>query len=137
MIERYFDEANSGENYPTALRHGGLIFVSGQLGTSPQGPDTSFEVQLRVALQNLISAVEALGGDRGTLLKVTGYLADVEYFPVYHQVYREVIGTGALPARTTIQVGRFDPPILVEFDAIAAVREEPVDTPAHLPANGG
>ena len=128
MIERYFDDANSGENYPTALRHGGLIFVSGQLGTFPGGPETDFEAQLRLALHNLISAVEASGGDRGTLLKVTGYLADVEYFPVYHQVYREVIGTDALPARTTIQVGRFDHQILVELDAIAAVREESLDT---------
>lgn len=120
MIERYFDDANPGENYATAVRYGDLIFVSGQLGVAPQGRETGFEEQLRNALQHLISAVEALGGNRESLLKVTGYLADVRYFPLYHQVYREVIGARALPARTTVQVGKFDSPILVEIDCIAA-----------------
>jgi len=125
VIEHYLDEANSGENYSTAVRYRDLIFVSGQLGVVPQGEDATFEAQLRTALENLVSAVESLGGDRGTLLKVTGYIADVDYFPVYHALYREILGPGPLPARTTVQVGRFDPPILVEIDAIAATRHDP------------
>jgi enamine deaminase RidA (YjgF/YER057c/UK114 family) len=116
---------NEGTNYSTAVRSGDLIFVSGHLGTTSGGSDRSFEEQLRIALGGVLAAVESLGGDRDTLLKVNGYLARIEDFPEYHRIYREVLGSGPLPARTTVQIGGFQPPILVEMDAIATVR------PAH------
>jgi enamine deaminase RidA (YjgF/YER057c/UK114 family) len=121
MIERCIREPNNGTNYSTAVRSNDLIFVSGHLGASSGGPEIPFEDQLRTALSNVLAAVEALGGSRDTLLKVNGYIASVADFPTYHRVYREVLGEGPLPARTTVQIGGFEPPVLVEMDAIAAV----------------
>lgn len=122
VIERYLDERNDGADYSTAIRSGDLIFVSGQLGAVPHGPGVSFEVQLRTALASLFAAVTALGGGMDTLLKVNGYIASVEYFGDYNRIYREEFGEVPRPARTTVQVGAFEPPILVEIDAIAALR---------------
>jgi 2-iminobutanoate/2-iminopropanoate deaminase len=122
-LRHYVAPENPGENYATAVVGGGLVFVCGQLGAEPGGPGASFQEQLRLALGRLIAAVEACGGARETIVKVNGYIADVSYFDVYHAVYREVIGPGPMPARTTVQVGGFVPPILVEVDAIAVTRE--------------
>jgi 2-iminobutanoate/2-iminopropanoate deaminase len=123
VIERYCDESNDGSNYSTAVRSGELIFVSGQLGADPHGPDVPFETQLRTALANLFAAVTALGSGIDMLLKVNGYIANIEDFPDYHRIYREGFGDVPRPARTTVQIGAFEPPILVEIDAIARVRD--------------
>jgi 2-iminobutanoate/2-iminopropanoate deaminase len=123
VIERYCDENNDGSNYSTAVRSDGLIFVSGQLGAEPHGPGVPFGAQLRAALANVFAAVTALGGGIDTLLKVNGYIADVGDFAEYHRIYREEFGDMPRPARTTVQVGAFEAPILVEIDAIARVRD--------------
>jgi len=123
VIERYCDESNDGSNYSTAVRSGELIFVSGQLGAEPHGPDVPFEAQLRTALANLLAAVTALGSGVDMLLKVNGYIANIEDFPEYHRIYRKEFGDVPRPARTTVQIAAFEPPILVEIDAIARVRD--------------
>lgn len=121
-IEHWLSPDNDGRRYSSAVRSGGMIFVSGHLGTTPGAEPTSFEDQLRAALAGLLAAVEALGGDRSTILKVNGYLARLEDFPDYHRVYAEIFDGVALPARTTVQIAGFEPPVLVELDAVAAVR---------------
>lgn len=117
-LNRY-NAPGDGLNYSTAVRVGDLIFTAGHLGAAAGDVPTSFEAQLRLTLQRLLDTVTAMGGSRETLIKVNGYIADVEYFPTYHEVYRDVFGDAALPARTTVQVGGFEPPILVELDAVA------------------
>jgi 2-iminobutanoate/2-iminopropanoate deaminase len=121
-LKHYIAPDNPGENYASAVVCDGLIFVCGQIGTEPGGADLAFEEQLRLALRRLVETVEACGGGRETIIKVNGYIADVSYFDVYHSVYRELIGPGPMPARTTVEVGGFVPPILVELDGIAATR---------------
>ena len=112
---------NDGSNYSSAILVGGLIFTAGQLGISPSGDPTSFEDQAKRALETLISVVEAMGGSQDTIVKINGYIADVAFFPTYHEVYRSVFRTSPRPVRTTVQVGRFEAPILVEVDGIATV----------------
>ena len=72
----------------------------------------------------MLEAVEAAGGDAATILKINGYLADLADFPVYDRVYRELIAVDPKPARTTVQIAAFVPPVLVEVDAIASRRRE-------------
>ena len=40
----------------------------------------------------------------------------------YDRIYREVIGVEPKPARTTVQIGGFESPILVEVDATLSRR---------------
>ncbi len=121
-IDRWLSPDNDGRRYSSSVRHNGFIFTSGHLGTVSGAEPTSFAEQLRVALEGVFAAVEALGGDRGTILKVNGYLAHLEDFPEYHRIYAEIFAGTPLPARTTVQIGGFQPPILVELDAVAALR---------------
>jgi 2-iminobutanoate/2-iminopropanoate deaminase len=119
-IQRWLAPGNPGTRYHSAVRYGELIFVSGQLGTNSGAEPVDSATQLGRALEDLFTAVRALGGDRGTILKVNGYLANIDDFAAYHAVYAKAFEGTNYPARTTVQVAGFRPPILVEIDAAAA-----------------
>ncbi len=120
-----FHETGSGNpaSYSAAVRAGDLIFTAGQLGVAPGAEPMGFREQATVALRRVIAAVEAAGGSLETMVKINGYLADLDDWPAYDEVYRSIIGVDPKPARTTVQIVRFPPPILVEVDAIAVVRK--------------
>lgn len=119
-----FHEAGSGNpaSYSAAVRAGDMIFTAGQLGVAVGADPMEFREQAATALRSLIAAVEAAGGGVETIVKVNGFLADLDDFPAYDDVYRSIIGVDPKPARTTVQIARFPSPILVEVDAIAVAR---------------
>lgn len=111
-------------HYSLAVRHGGLILTSGQLGARPDGTHTAdlpFEDQARQALSNMLAAVVAGGGDAQHILKVTAYIVGVDNWPRFNAVYAELLGD-ARPARTVVPVPELHYGYLVEVDAIAVTR---------------
>ena len=119
MIEHVQMPWGNPGSYSQAVHTGELIFTCGQLAVAPGDPDTPFEVQARTVLERLVAVVVEAGGSVESIIKVNGFLADLADFPVYDRIYKEIIGVEPKPARTTVQVGAFMPPILVEVDAIA------------------
>src|ERR1700716_2901378 len=101
MIEHVQMPWGNPGSYSQATRSGDLIFTCGQLGVDPGAPDVPFEVQARTALERMIATIREAGGGLETILKVNGFLADIEDFPVYDKLYRELIGVNPMPARTT------------------------------------
>ena len=115
------DMARPGGHYSHATRFGELLFTAGQLGIRPDGSHTAalgFEDQARQALENMIGAVRAGGGDPATILKVTAYIVGVENWPRFNAIYAEVMGEHR-PARTVVPVPELHYGYLVEVDAIA------------------
>jgi 2-iminobutanoate/2-iminopropanoate deaminase len=115
-------------SYSQAAVTDSLIFTCGQLGADPGDATTSFEMQAETALRRLVAVIEAAGGSISTIVKVNGYLADLADFPIYDRLYREILAATPMPARTTVQIAGFVPPILVEVDAVA-LRSAPADAP--------
>ncbi len=118
------DLAPPGGHYRHAVRHGDLVFVSGQLGVRPDGTHTAelpFEDQVRQALANLRAALRSVDADHEHLLKVTAYLVDVAHWPRFNAIYAEVMGD-ARPARSVVPVPELHYGYLIEIDAIAACR---------------
>jgi 2-iminobutanoate/2-iminopropanoate deaminase len=116
------DAAPAGGHYSQGVRHGDLIYVSGQLPIAPDGThhsEADFEQQARLAIRNMIAVVEAAGGSAATLLKVTVYLVGVENWPRFNTVYAEILGD-ARPARSVVPVPELHYGYLVEVDAVAA-----------------
>jgi 2-iminobutanoate/2-iminopropanoate deaminase len=116
------DAAPAGGHYSQGVRHGDLIYVSGQLPIAPDGThhsEADFEQQARLAIRNMIAVVEAAGGSAATLLKVTVYLVGVENWPRFNTVYAEILGD-ARPARWVVPVPELHYGYLVEVDAVAA-----------------
>lgn len=115
--------APAGGHYSQGVVHGGLIHVSGQLPIAPDGthrPEADFEDQARTAIRNMLAIVEAGGGSKDTLLKVTVYLVGVANWPRLNAVYASILGE-AKPARSVVPVPELHYGYLVEIDAVAAV----------------
>jgi reactive intermediate/imine deaminase len=107
--------------FPAAMRGGGLIFVSGQLGNvagQMKLVDGGLEAEARQALQHLRAAVEAAGSTLDRVVKCTVFLADMNDFQPFNAVYREFFGSH-LPARSGVEVKGLAMGALVEIDCIA------------------
>ena len=68
-----------------------------------------------------MTVVESAGGSVATILRINGYLQTMDYFEVYDEIYRRVVAVEPKPTRTTVQIGGFVEPLLVEVDAVAHV----------------
>lgn len=98
---------------------GNLLFLSGQLGTTPEGVlPSSFEEQARNCLKNLGAVLEAGGSSFGKVLKATVFLSDMENFMALNAIYAEFF-TAPCPARSCIEVARLPKDALVEIEVIA------------------
>ena len=112
--------------YSQAVRHGSMLFVSGQLGLDPVtnhlvGDD--IESQINQVLAN----VEAICVEAGTsiqhALKLTLYLQDLSDFAAVNQALEANL-TAPYPARATTQVAGLPLGALIEIDAIVALHGE-------------
>jgi len=112
-------------HYAQAIKHAGLVYVSGQLPVSPDGihhPEADFDQQAQQAIRNLIAVAEAAGASGESLLKVTAYIVDVANWPHFNAVFAQMLGD-VRPARTVVPVPELHHGYLVEIDAIAACRD--------------
>jgi len=115
--------APPGGHYSAAVRHAGLIYISGQLGVRPDGTHTAhlpFELQARQALENIGTILSEVGLSPRHLLKVTAYIVGVKNWPAFNSIYAEIMGA-ARPARTVVPVPELHYGYLAEIDAVAAV----------------
>jgi 2-iminobutanoate/2-iminopropanoate deaminase len=97
-----------------------LIFTAGQVGIDPatgQAAPGGVREQTRQVLQNVAAILEAAGTGLDNVVKTTCFLADINDFGAFNEVYREFFPTDP-PARSTVQVGLV-PPWLVEIEAVA------------------
>jgi 2-iminobutanoate/2-iminopropanoate deaminase len=111
-----------GGHYSQAVKHDGLIYVSGQLPVQLRGAhdtEAAFEDQARLALANLLAILDAAGSTPGHLLKVTAYIVGIENWPRFNAVYSEILGD-IKPARSIVPVPELHYGYLVEIDALAA-----------------
>lgn len=110
--------------YSQAIETDDFLFCSGQ---GPIDPDTNALIEGDVAaqtertLQNLGAVLEAAGLDFGDVVKTTCFLADMDDFKAFNEVYGRFFPE-PFPARTTIQAARLPLDIDVEIEAIAKRR---------------
>lgn len=112
-----------GGHYSQAVIHGGLVYVSGQLGFAPGSttPDlVSVDQQVRNCLGNLSAILEAAGSSLSQVIRTTVYISDVALWPKVNATYASVFGDHK-PARTIVPCNTLHHGFQVEIDAIAAV----------------
>jgi reactive intermediate/imine deaminase len=112
-------------HYSQGVVGGGTLYISGQLPITPEGKtlyDESFATQARSAIGNMLAVLTAAGGTPDRLVRVTAYIVDVANWPVFNQVYGELLGA-AKPARTVVPVPELHHGVLVEVDAVALLAD--------------
>jgi 2-iminobutanoate/2-iminopropanoate deaminase len=107
--------------YSQAVKVGPWLFLSGQIPIDPRSGevvDGDIEVQTRRVLENVKAILESIGYTLDDVVKVTVYLADLEDFPRFNNVYSEYFKDKP-PARTTVQVAGLPRNAKIEIDVIA------------------
>lgn len=107
--------------YSPAVKGGGFIFISGQLGLDPvtnQLVEGGFEAECRQALSNLKNLVEAAGSTLDQVVKVTVFLKDINDFARLNSIYAEFFTVNP-PARSAFQVAALPKNAAIEIEAVA------------------
>jgi len=106
--------------YSQAVRHGDLVFLSGQI---PLIPDTmellegDFEARARQVFDNLQAVVEAAGGTMSQVLKVNVFLTDLANFATVNTVMAEYFDQ-PYPARAAVGVASLPKGTDIEAEAV-------------------
>jgi 2-iminobutanoate/2-iminopropanoate deaminase len=108
--------------YSQAVRAGDFIFCSGQTGLDPATGVLREGVvaQAEQVLDNLAAVLAAAGASFADVVKTTIFLLDMADFQTVNAIYGKRF-TGALPARSTVQVAALPKGGLVEIEMVAHV----------------
>lgn len=120
-------------NYSHAVKAGNLVFISGQgcrdaatgiergITCDASGKVIAYDIaeQTRGCIENLTTVLKAAGCTLQDLVDVSIFLADINDFGKYNQVYSEYFSFDGPPARTTIQAAALPGKNFIEIKAIA------------------
>ena len=108
--------------YAQAIRIPGLIFTSGQIPIDPatkQVAGDSIEDQARQVMTNLRAVLAAGGSSLDRVLKTTCFLADLNDFAAFNEIYGSFFAGQTPPARSTVQVAKLPMGVRVEVECVA------------------
>ena len=107
--------------YSQAIEINGLVFTSGQIAINPENGNieaTTIETQTEQVMKNLSAILEAAGTDLTKAVKTTCFLADMNDFSAFNEVYGKYFTTK--PARSCVAVKTLPKNVLCEVEVIAA-----------------
>jgi 2-iminobutanoate/2-iminopropanoate deaminase len=111
-----------GGHYSQAVVFNGLVFVSGQLAIDPKTGERltgSIEQQTEQCLKNISAILEAAGSSLSSVLKMTIYISDIDFWGPVNSVYARVMGEHR-PARAVVPVKDLHYGFKIEIEVIAA-----------------
>ena len=108
--------------YSQAMILDKIVYTSGQIALDPASGELvsgGIENQTRRVIENLKAVLEEAGSGLESVIKTTCFLADINDFSDFNQVYAEYF-TGK-PARSCVAVKTLPKNALVEIEAIAEI----------------
>lgn len=108
--------------YSQGVRHGGTLYVSGQIPLDPETGEISGDIreQTRQSMRNIMAIVEAAGMSMANILRCGIFVVDLADFTAVNEEYAAFFD-GVYPARSTVQVTALPLGARVEIDAVAAL----------------
>jgi 2-iminobutanoate/2-iminopropanoate deaminase len=106
--------------YSQGYISGNFVFTSGQIPLCPKTGEIAGEgitLQTEQAVKNLKAVLEAAGSGLDKVIKTTCFLADMNDFAPFNEVYARYFPE--CPARSTIAVKQLPKNALVEIEAVA------------------
>jgi 2-iminobutanoate/2-iminopropanoate deaminase len=113
--------ANGKQMITSLIVHSGLIYISGQ-GANDAGAVQGADIgtHTKKVMDNVKKLVEAGGGTMDSILQLTVYLGNLDYYDGMNKVFKDYFPNGG-PARTTVAVAGVPGHSLLEINCIAAV----------------
>lgn len=105
--------------YSQGYRAGGFVYTSGQIPVNPETGEipAGITAQTHQSCKNIGAILEAAGLDFTKVFKTTCFLADMEDFGQFNQVYAQYFISK--PARSCVAVKSLPKGVLCEIEAIA------------------
>lgn len=106
--------------YSQAVRHGDLVFLSGQVALDPASGklvEGGIGEQAHQVFRNLRAVCHAAGGDLDGIVKLTIYLVDLANFAQVNAIMAEYF-VAPYPARATIGIAGLPAGAEVEVEAV-------------------
>jgi 2-iminobutanoate/2-iminopropanoate deaminase len=102
--------------------HNGVIYIAGQGAHSHDSSEFPMDIDTHTkrVMENVKTLVERGGGTMDSILQVTVFLADIDFYEGMNNVFKTYFPNGG-PARTTVAVAALPGKSLVEINCIAAV----------------
>lgn len=110
--------------YSQAIRAGNTIYLSGQIGLSPQTGklvEGGIEAETRQALENIKAVLFAAGFTLASAVKTEVYLTDMSDFSKMNDIYASYFAE-PFPARVTVAVKAMPKDARIEI-SVTAVKE--------------
>jgi reactive intermediate/imine deaminase len=108
--------------YSQAVKHNGLVFLSGQIPLDPKSMEVvpgGIEAQIRQVFENLSAVCIAADGTLDDIVKLSVFLTDMGDFPHVNNIMGQFFSE-PYPARAAIEVSALPKGVNVEMDAILA-----------------
>lgn len=108
--------------YSQGVIAGNMLYASGQIPINPatgeiEGEDIKAQAQL--VMKNIEALLSAAGTDYTQVVKTTCFLADINDFAAFNEVYAEYFTEK--PARSCVAVKTLPKNVLCEVEVIAAI----------------
>ncbi|WP_010259928.1 RidA family protein [Treponema primitia] len=108
--------------YSQAVVVGNMVFSSGQIPLDPESGDVvgaNIREQAEQVIKNLKAVLEAAGSSLDRVVKTTCFLADMNDFAPFNEVYAKHFP--GKPARSAVAVKQLPKSVLVEIEAIGEI----------------
>lgn len=106
--------------YSQAVKANGMLFTSGQIAINPETGNVdakTIEAQTEQVCKNLCAVVEAAGTSMIKVVKTVCFLADINDFAAFNEVYGRYFTSK--PARSCVAVKDLPKGVLCEVELIA------------------
>ncbi len=110
--------------YSQAIRHGDMLYLSGQIGLVPASGKLAgddLQSQALQVMRNLDAVLHAAGAATSDIIKVGIYLTDMGDFPALNRLYADWLGEHR-PARATVAVAALPLNARIEMDLMARIQ---------------
>ena len=118
-----YEGKTAGSGFITPLIiHNGVIYIAGQGAHSHDSSEFPMDIETHTkkVMESVKTIVERGGGTMDSILQLTVYLADIDFYDGMNSVFKTYFPNGG-PARTTVAVAALPGKSLVEINCIAAV----------------
>jgi 2-iminobutanoate/2-iminopropanoate deaminase len=114
-----------GGPYSPAVRAGGFVFLSGQIGADPDTAEivgSDVQTQCARVFENLKLVLDECGLSLADVVKANVYLKDMNDFAKMNETYGSYFPVNP-PARTTVEVARLPRDVSIEIEMVALDRK--------------
>jgi 2-iminobutanoate/2-iminopropanoate deaminase len=122
----YEAKPSSPDSFITPLViHNGVLYIAGQGAHSHNEGDFPKDIETHTTkvMESVKALVEAGGGSMDSILMLTVYLANIDFYDGMNKVFKTYFPHGG-PARTTVAVAALPGDSLVEINCVAAITKK-------------